>query len=142
MFKSQFCIVQGISIFCFQSLRFSRNFDFFQIFTFLRNFDFLRFSIYQISKFNFFHFSDFFSTFEIFEGHFSNSDPSLVMPPKPEESKKEDEMSYNAQLRRMGKLPEKKEENSMQKKYERRIRLRKIRESVTSGPGSAADASG
>ena len=59
------------------------------------------------------------------------------MPPKPQESKKEDEMSYNAQLRRMGKLPEKKEENSMQKKYERRIRLRKIRESVTTGNAEA-----
>ena len=52
------------------------------------------------------------------------NNPNLVMPPKPKESKKEDEMSYNAQLRRIGKLPEKKEENSMQKKYERRIRLR------------------
>ena len=57
---------------------------------------------------------------------------SLVMPPKPSELKKEDEMSYNAQMRRIGKMPEKTEENSMQKKYERRIRLRKIRESVTS----------
>ena len=65
------------------------------------------------------------------------NNPNLVMPPKPKESKKEDEMSYNAQLRRMGKLPEKKEENSMQKKYERRIRLRKIRESVTTGNAEA-----
>lgn len=60
------------------------------------------------------------------------NNPSFVMPPKPVERKKEDEMSYNAQLRRMGQLPEKKEENSSLKKYERRIRLRKIRESVTS----------
>ena len=58
------------------------------------------------------------------------NNPSLVMPPKPEEQKKEDEMSYTSQLRRLGQLPEEKQENSMQKKYERRIRMRKYRESI------------
>ena len=32
------------------------------------------------------------------------NNPNLVMPPKPKESKKEDEMSYNAQLRRIGRV--------------------------------------
>ncbi|CBY08311.1 unnamed protein product [Oikopleura dioica] len=69
------------------------------------------------------------------------NNPSFVMPPKPSECKKEDEMSYDAQLRRMGQLPEKKEENTSQKKYERRIKLRKIRESIgASGDTKNGDA--
>ena len=58
------------------------------------------------------------------------NNPSLVMPPKPQAKKKEDEMSYTSQLRRLGQLPDEKPENSMQKKYERRIRMRKYREAV------------
>ena len=48
-----------------------------------------------------------------------------------------DEMSYTSQLRRLGQLPDEKPQNTMQKKYERRIRLRKIREST----GEKKDAS-
>ena len=53
------------------------------------------------------------------------------MPPKPQEQQKEDEMSYTSQLRRLGQLPDEKPENTIQKKYERRIRLRKIREATS-----------
>ena len=59
------------------------------------------------------------------------NNPSLVMPPKPQEQQKEDEMSYTSQLRRLGQLPDEKPENTIQKKYERRIRLRKIREATS-----------